>query len=369
MDVFHHDISSFLKLAVDDEALTRLRWREVGRGLSLARLAQQGENLLLLLHIEAGADPRNFVPHLHNSLEVYLVLRGLIEDETGTYGPGQLVCMPAGSAHNPKASVDTLVLALLYESKDTTLPSRQAEFSPEQLKQFRDQGYFVTRALFDEQLLHDVRREFERLWQDAVARARKEGRSIPDMGQLDLRSPVCDAFCRHPAFLALCRHLLGPDANLIWNMAVIKSPSIGSNPIHWHQDQWYAINDPYSKTCDPALLHSNESSFTAWVAITRTTVENGTLWVLPGRHREGLLPHAWDPQLGDWQGGFDTSGALPVELSAGQVLVMSKYLPHSSRANLSQEMRMAYQISYGLPGLRPGPLPETLPLLRGGVSV
>jgi anti-sigma factor ChrR (cupin superfamily) len=132
MDVFHHDISSFLKLAVDDEALTRLRWREVGRGLSLARLAQQGDNLLLLLRIEAGADPSNFVPHLHTSLEVYLVLRGLIEDETGTYGPGQLVCMPAGSTHNPRASVDTLVLALLYESKDTTLrknPPQQDEWT------------------------------------------------------------------------------------------------------------------------------------------------------------------------------------------------------------------------------------------------
>jgi len=121
MDVFHHDVSSFLQLAINDEALAQLRWHEVGRGLALARLAQQGENLMLLLRIEAGADPSNFVPHLHTSLEVYLVLRGLIEDETGTYGPGQLVCMPAGSIHNPRASVDTLVLTLLYESKDTTL--------------------------------------------------------------------------------------------------------------------------------------------------------------------------------------------------------------------------------------------------------
>jgi phytanoyl-CoA hydroxylase len=247
-----------------------------------------------------------------------------------------------------------------------------------QRRQLDEQGFFITDVLFDEPTLEGVRREFERLWNQNIDRVTKGGdalsidqaRDRPFLAQLDRQSDACNAFCRHPVFQSLSRQLVGPDVDMTWNQAIIKPPlPKGDNSFAWHQDQWYALKGPYAADSNLDLLRAPNNAITAWVAISRTTVDNGTLWVLPGRHKEGLLEHVWSPERREWQGQYDTSWKIPVVMRAGQVLVFNKYLPHGSGPNVSSEVRMAYQIGYMVPGLKLGPSPDLKPLLRNGELV
>jgi len=250
------------------------------------------------------------------------------------------------------------------------------EVTPLQRELLDKQGYFITDVLFDEETLAGVRSECERLWQEHIEftnnwdeLAHHQAKTRPFMPRLHETSEACAKFCAHPAFLELASQLVGPDIDMTWNQAIIKPPHSGDNAFAWHQDQWYAVKGDYAKDTNPDILLPIETGITTWTAISRTTVDNGTLWVLPGRHKEGLLPHTRKDERSEWEGQFDTSWKVPAVMQAGQVLVFRKTLPHGSGPNVSDEVRMAYQISYGLPGLKLVPSADVVPLQRDGVAL
>jgi anti-sigma factor ChrR (cupin superfamily) len=109
---FHHDLTSFLSLELDDAALAALPWKPMGEGVRIAKLAREGETGLVLYEIAADAPETAFRPHRHVGGEAYLVLEGTIEDEAGRYGKGAVVWMPPGSVHTPRGIGRTLVLVL-----------------------------------------------------------------------------------------------------------------------------------------------------------------------------------------------------------------------------------------------------------------
>ena len=73
---FNHNLSDWLGISIDDE------WLE--------------ENM----------------PHMHPGGEAYLVLRGEVYDDEGTYPQGTLVWMDPETTHNPKTREKTLILVL-----------------------------------------------------------------------------------------------------------------------------------------------------------------------------------------------------------------------------------------------------------------
>jgi hypothetical protein len=116
---FQHDLSPLLRLDVDDAALDRLAWRDVGAtpGVRLAKLARQADGAGLVLYRIAAsgeADAGIFPAHEHPGGEAYLVLKGTVVDEHGRYPAGSLVWMEAGSRHTPRAAAgeETLILVL-----------------------------------------------------------------------------------------------------------------------------------------------------------------------------------------------------------------------------------------------------------------
>lgn len=252
-----------------------------------------------------------------------------------------------------------------------------------QRQQFADDGYFITDVAFDAATLAGVRAEFQKCWDDEIAEADKTGdahkqfwaRNRPHLAALNHRGAACREFCHHPVFGDLCRQLLGDDVDLTWNQAILKAPQATGtadnrqNALGWHQDIWYGLNSNYLKDVHEDQYRAPDNAITCWVAITRTIVDNGTLWVLPGRHKEGLFPHVWDADRIEYQAQIDTAYRIPVVLRPGQVLVFKKYLPHSSGFNVSSEVRMAYQIGYNQVGLFRGPAHNVSPMLRGGKRV
>lgn len=232
------------------------------------------------------------------------------------------------------------------------------QVTTEQRRSFADNGYFITAPLFDAATLAAVQSEFQRMWDEDIAKAERAGNPVdiefvrlrPFFSHLERRSPICTTFCRHPQLVALAQQMLGPELDMTWNQAIVKPPAKGK-PFAWHQDGFYAVNGSHAKDADHSLALGGERQITYWIAITRTTIENGTLWVVPGLHKQGLLPHLWSQEQREWQCQFDSRGQIPCELAPGQVLVFTNLVPHRSGPNVSSEVRMAYQIGYGVPGV------------------
>jgi hypothetical protein len=78
----------------------------------MARLAREKDAELVLYRIREDASPDAFLKHEHLGGEFYLVLKGKIADETGDYQRGDVVFLPAQSAHTPRAIGETVVLVL-----------------------------------------------------------------------------------------------------------------------------------------------------------------------------------------------------------------------------------------------------------------
>src|SRR5215470_17630577 len=115
MDAFHRTLSDLMAIRLDEAALRALSWRDFGNGLSMARLKRAGKKELVLYRIAEDAPPDAFVRHEHVGGEFYLVLKGVIEDESGSYAAGDFVYLARESVHAPRARGETVVLVFWPE--------------------------------------------------------------------------------------------------------------------------------------------------------------------------------------------------------------------------------------------------------------
>ena len=240
--------------------------------------------------------------------------------------------------------------------------------SDQQIAQFREAGYFVTAPAFSPEQLQAATTEFHRLWNDYIQSAEKGGdrrqieiaRYRPFIGQAHARSEVMAEFVKAPLYLEACEQLIGPDADLYYNQVVIKPPEKGLH-FGWHQDSGYTTTEPLEYV-------------TCWTAISRCFIENGCIWVLPGSHRQGVLPHHRNEAESSTDAEVtDESGAIPVEMEPGQVAIFSSLLLHKSGPNSSSEIRLGYVPQYHSPTVRLSstgqPWGDRYPVLRGGKRV
>jgi phytanoyl-CoA hydroxylase len=175
---------------------------------------------------------------------------------------------------------------------------------------------------------------------DAQGRLRQaKALSINKIGHaLHDRDAAFSAFSRDPRMAAIAASI-GIEQPQLWQSTVIfKQPAIGGE-VRWHQDASYFVTTPHSVTA-------------FWFALEDATRDNGCLWVQPGGHRsplrevfgrsaQGLALRKLDttpwPQAGD-------ADTLPLEVSAGTLIVFNGLLPHASAPNRSARSRMAYTL-------------------------
>jgi ectoine hydroxylase-related dioxygenase (phytanoyl-CoA dioxygenase family) len=119
--------------------------------------------------------------------------------------------------------------------------------------------------------------------------------------------------------------VIGPNVKSMQSMLFVKSS--GKPGQAWHQDE------DFIPTRDRSLIG-------AWMALDDATVENGTLWLLPGSQRPGVL---W-PQEQQNDERFDCTSesygfpyreedAIPVNVKAGAIVFFNGYLLHRSLPN------------------------------------
>jgi len=240
--------------------------------------------------------------------------------------------------------------------------------SDAQIKQFREQGYFLTEPQWSPAELAAVTAEFDRLHAETIKAAEANGdargielaRMRPFIGQAHTRSDVLKRFIASPIYIEACAKLLGPDADLYYNQAVIKPPEKGMS-FAWHQDSGYRVTRPLEY-------------ITCWTAISRTFIDNGCIWVIPGSHKRGLIQHVVDHASSEKKPeAMSEEGAIPVEMKPGQVAIFSSFTLHKSGPNVSSETRRGYVPQYHYPGVvtedNGKPFGDQYPVLRGGKKV
>lgn len=136
--------------------------------------------------------------------------------------------------------------------------------------------------------------------------------------------------------------ILGPDLVLWRSNFQIKPPrseqkkwNHGWNTAApWHQDCAY-----YQPS--PNVLLS------AWIAVDDATKDNGAMRIIPGSHKQ-LYPHVANPDYLPGSNFFeksvdpktiDISKAVDIELQAGEFVLFSESVLHSSPENLSEHRR------------------------------
>jgi ectoine hydroxylase-related dioxygenase (phytanoyl-CoA dioxygenase family) len=156
------------------------------------------------------------------------------------------------------------------------------------------------------------------------------------------RRPAFRAFVEDPAVVSIVGSLLGPKLDCFLSQFIFKNPGAWGQP--WHQDAFYF---PFDRGPQIGL----------WLAVTEATLENGCLHVVPGSHREPVHEHVPDRRP-DANLGYveivdhDTTGAVPVRMSPGDLLVFHSHLMHASTDNRSDAIRAAMVFHCAASGTR-----------------
>lgn len=174
-----------------------------------------------------------------------------------------------------------------------------------------------------------------------------------------LQCPALLELVHLPTIVEPVSDLLGPDL-LCRSASVFRKDAGDPAYVAWHQDAAYWELDP------PDVV-------TAWVALTESTIENGSLRVIPGTHRAPLLAHgAIDDPANMLSRGqaitapIDAGKAVAVTLAPGEMSIHHVRLAHGSGPNRSAERRLGFAIRYVATHVRKtGLRRDTAVLVRG----
>lgn len=227
---------------------------------------------------------------------------------------------------------------------------RTAPLSEEQICQFHEQGYLHLKSGCSEDLIDAFNghiyeiRSSETLPKWALPRKSQTTVDWNERFSVRLFNPhQHDGFSRQMMKLSMVRgglaQLMGDEASCVQSMYFYKEP--GSPGQAAHQDYYYIKDDPMTMIA-------------VWIAMEdKVDEENGCLYVIPGSHKLGLLPHgkvtnleeheAWTDQTE----GVDLNKEIPVVMEKGDILFFHELLIHSSNRNRSKDRwRRSYVCHY-----------------------
>ncbi len=152
-----------------------------------------------------------------------------------------------------------------------------------------------------------------------------------------------------PRILDIVEEILGSDI-LVQSSLILRKYPHSRGFIPWHQDGHYSNLPAWQ-------------SVSAWVALTRSTPENGCMRVIPRTHTNDYLAHSEitdeDSMVtngGEISHGFDESDARDLVLDPGEMSIHHNLIVHGSMPNNSPHQRIGFIIRYTTPayeGVRP----------------
>jgi ectoine hydroxylase-related dioxygenase (phytanoyl-CoA dioxygenase family) len=212
----------------------------------------------------------------------------------------------------------------------------------EAAQQFERDGYVVVRGFLSPTEATELRERFMEIQREALDKESPTRKSYQPASVEESGGDVLKQFPRvmHPhrfdeqskqmmldeRIESVLRALFGEEPLAAQSMFYFKPPGARGQALH--QDNFYLKVSP--GTC-----------IAAWASLDDADAENGTLFVVPGSHREKVLcPHAADLSKSftteevDIPEGLE---AVEVKLSAGDVLFFNGSLIHGSYPNISTD--------------------------------
>ena len=219
-------------------------------------------------------------------------------------------------------------------TKDSRMPLHQG-LSQAQIRQLRKDGFVNAGPPFEAAALERICKEYDRLVTfDNQVLGNAEDGVYPYRAMLNFRSPELKRVISAPVLLEIMVQLLGRDIRFWWDQGINKAPGARSY-IAWHQDNGYQDGE-------------SQEYITAWLALDDSGPANGGLYVIPGSHKQGRLPHVMETVHAVIPNEHvDENGAIPLNARAGDLLLFSSLLVHQTVGNDTQdEQRRAWVIQY-----------------------
>jgi phytanoyl-CoA hydroxylase len=229
------------------------------------------------------------------------------------------------------------------------VPERLQPLTQSQVEQYERDGYIVLRQAVSDDLILLYNRHIHAIRSadpmEEWASPWKNGKPVNEKDRFSVRlfNPhLHDGFSLQMMKLPVVRgalaQLLGDEAVGVQSMYFYKEP--GAHGQAAHQDYYYIRNEPNTLTG-------------VWIAMDDADTENGCLWVIPGSHKLGLLPHGKVKNLDEHEEwtheteGVDLSKEIPVILKQGDILIFHNLIIHSSTRNRSaSRWRRSYVCHY-----------------------
>lgn len=142
-------------------------------------------------------------------------------------------------------------------------------------------------------------------------------------------------YMQHPLFRELCARVYGEQADIACFRAMFMNKPAGEGThLVWHQDRWTHLDR------DPLI--------TVWTALDRATLDNGCVQIVPGSHAALVNPEHGSGFLTGEQTEnlLEDHDPVPLELAAGEVVLLHNWLLHSSDVNRTAGARRAFSVCY-----------------------
>ena len=243
--------------------------------------------------------------------------------------------------------------------------------SPEQVKQYHDEGYTILERVIPQEHLEALQTEAQH--HIDTMHAEMDARNTDTLGisHRDKRYFISNKHSNSQALQTflfshfmgdITQAILGEDVYLFYEQYVIKAAEKGIK-FAWHQDSGFVNfqHVPY---------------LSCWCALDDMTEENGTIYVLP-YSRAGtrdLAPHTVEEGTNDKIGYHGDDLGDPVIVPAGSIALFSSLTFHRSGANTTPNMRRSYLAQYsaelmGAGDGAKGMTTSAVPFIKGGKRV
>ena len=203
--------------------------------------------------------------------------------------------------------------------------------SPNQLKQYEDEGFVSPINIFSKDKAKEIRNEIEIIENDMPEELDNSGRY-----NAHLISPLLDEVTHDTKILDAVQSLIGENILICGTTLFIKNPN-EKGFVSYHQDAKYIGLEPLNWV-------------TAWVAITDSNEKNGCMRMWSGSHKDNLKEH--DEKFNN--GNLLTRGqtvknvpkdeTTPLILEAGQMSLHHPTVVHGSELNKSNDRRIGFVI-------------------------
>jgi ectoine hydroxylase-related dioxygenase (phytanoyl-CoA dioxygenase family) len=213
--------------------------------------------------------------------------------------------------------------------------------TPSQLDHYRENGYVIVENLLNPTAdLDPVLAEYEKVLGELADELFAKKQIASTYADLDFDQRLCQIYNETGQVHAQHFDISLPQGN------TTDAPiAVGATP--WHQDNGVVL--PEADETD---------MLTVWVPLTDAFREHGCIEVVAGSHRAGLLHHCQSNGIGLFvqDKHLDSDRVVTAQMKRGDVLFMHRLTCHSSLPNVSDKVRISFDLRYnpiGQPTGRP----------------